>query len=136
MTRPRPKFPRLLRLRTTLSRSVAPEPGALARCPLSFELSISIVISCSANGCRAPQYKDYRFACKQLEAGMRFSVRSFAHIFLVALFSVCLSFAQQITGSVTGTVTDPGGAAVSGASVKLTNTGTDATQTAITDAEG
>lgn len=67
---------------------------------------------------------------------MGFSVRSFTHIFLVALFSVSLSFAQQITGSVTGTVTDPGGAAVSGASVKLTNTGTDAAQTITADAEG
>jgi len=67
---------------------------------------------------------------------MRMSVRSFARIFLAALFSVCLSFAQQITGSVTGTVTDPGGAAVAGASVKLTNTGTDATQSVTTDADG
>jgi outer membrane receptor protein involved in Fe transport len=67
---------------------------------------------------------------------MRLPFLSFARIFLAALCSVCLSFAQQITGSVTGTVTDPGGAAVSGASVKLTNTGTDATQTVTTDADG
>jgi len=67
---------------------------------------------------------------------MRFSVRSFTQIFLAALLSVCLSFAQQITGSVTGTVSDPGGAAVSGASVKLTNTGTGATQTVTADTEG
>ena len=67
---------------------------------------------------------------------MNMSVRSFVRIFLAMLFSVCLSFAQQITGSVTGTVTDPGGAAVAGASVKLTNTGTDATQTVTTDADG
>ena len=67
---------------------------------------------------------------------MKFSVRSFAYIFLALFFSVCLSLAQQITGSVTGTVTDPGGAAVSGASVKLNNTGTDAAQTVTADAEG
>ena len=126
MTGPRRKFPKLLRLQSALSRSVAQEPGAVARCPLFFEMSIRIVISYSAWS-RSP---------RGTGRGMKFSVQSFAHIFLVALFSVCLSFAQQITGSVTGTVTDPGGAAVSGASVKLTNTGTDATQTATTDAEG
>ncbi len=67
---------------------------------------------------------------------MRMQVRSFARYFLAALFSVCLSFAQQITGAVTGTVLDPAGAAVAGASVKLTNTGTDATEAANTDSEG
>jgi hypothetical protein len=63
-------------------------------------------------------------------------VRSCTRIFLAALFSACLTFAQQITGSVTGTVTDPAGAAVSGAPVKLTNTGTGAAQNATTDSEG
>src|SRR5579864_2959041 len=67
---------------------------------------------------------------------MRMSLTLFARVFLAALFSVCLALAQQITGSVTGTVTDPAGAAVSGASVKLTNTGTDATQSVTTDADG
>jgi outer membrane receptor protein involved in Fe transport len=67
---------------------------------------------------------------------MRISVQSIARLFLAALVSACLSLAQQITGSVTGTVTDPAGAAVSGAMVKLVNTGTDATQSASTDAEG
>src|ERR1700722_801624 len=64
------------------------------------------------------------------------SIQPFARLFLAALFSVCLTFAQQITGSVTGTVTDPGGAAVSGASVKLSNAGTGATESAVTDAAG
>ena len=64
------------------------------------------------------------------------SIQSFARLFLAALFSVCLTFAQQITGSVTGTVTDPGGAAVSGASVKLSNAGTGATESTTTDAAG
>src|SRR5579864_7462593 len=67
---------------------------------------------------------------------MRMSLTLFARVFLAALFSVCLALAQQITGSVTGTVTDPAGAAVSGASVKLTNTGTGAVESANTDADG
>src|SRR5436305_13397387 len=59
-----------------------------------------------------------------------------------ALFAIVLfalrpdAVAQQITGSVTGTVTDPAGAAVDGATVKLTNAGTGAVQTATSDHEG
>src|ERR1700743_1901679 len=44
--------------------------------------------------------------------------------FLLLLLSCSLSFAQTITGSVTGTVTDASGATVSGASVTATNTAT------------
>jgi hypothetical protein len=44
--------------------------------------------------------------------------------------------AQQITGSVTGSVTDPSGAAITGATVKLTNTGTGVARTTVTDAAG
>jgi hypothetical protein len=40
--------------------------------------------------------------------------------------------AQQYSGSITGTVTDPSGAAVAGATVTATNTGTNATYTATT----
>ena len=45
-------------------------------------------------------------------------------------------YAQQITGSITGSVVDSSGAAVVGASVKLTNTGTAFVQTTATDASG
>jgi protocatechuate 3,4-dioxygenase beta subunit len=45
-------------------------------------------------------------------------------------------YAQQITGAVTGTVLDSSGAAVVGASVTLTNTGTAFAQTTNTDASG
>src|SRR5262249_39613953 len=44
--------------------------------------------------------------------------------------------AQQITGSVTGAVTDPTGAAVAGAAVKLTNAGTGAVQSTTTNSSG
>src|SRR6185437_6183198 len=55
--------------------------------------------------------------CAQLEVAggvMKVSVRIALFVFLAAVFSVRLSFTQQITGSVTGTVTDASGAAVSG----------------------
>ncbi|HEY3837381.1 MAG TPA: carboxypeptidase-like regulatory domain-containing protein, partial [Bryobacteraceae bacterium] len=67
---------------------------------------------------------------------MRMSVQSVLRYVAAALVSVCLSYSQQITGSVTGTVTDPAAAAVSDAQVKLTNTGTGATQTVAADSEG
>jgi outer membrane receptor protein involved in Fe transport len=58
-------------------------------------------------------------------------------LFLVGIIlSACLLIGQQITGSVTGTVTDPAGAAISGASVQLTNRGTAAVQTLTSDNEG
>src|SRR5579863_4399993 len=46
------------------------------------------------------------------------------------------AYAQQITGSITGSVVDSSGATVVGASVKLTNTGTAFAQTATTDQAG
>lgn len=45
-------------------------------------------------------------------------------------------FSQSITGSVTGSIVDPAGAAVGGAEVKLSNTGTGAVQTVKTDDSG
>ena len=67
---------------------------------------------------------------------MKMSVRSGVCVLLATLLCAGFSFAQQITGSVTGTVTDPTGAPVANAPVKLTNTGTDATQSSNTDADG
>jgi hypothetical protein len=46
------------------------------------------------------------------------------------------AYAQQITGSITGSDSDSSGATVVGASVKLTNTGTAFVQTATTDVSG
>src|SRR5579862_721100 len=61
---------------------------------------------------------------------------------LLAVFCALLVFsmhspAQSITsGDVTGTVTDPSGAAIPGAKVTLTNVNTNAAQTASTNADG
>ena len=44
--------------------------------------------------------------------------------------------AQTFRGAINGTVTDPSGAVVAGASVKATNTGTGVSQTATTTSEG
>jgi outer membrane receptor protein involved in Fe transport len=60
----------------------------------------------------------------------------------IALASLCLIFsalpsaAQSTFGAVLGNVTDPTGAAVKGAIVKLTQTAENATREAITDAQG
>src|ERR1700691_4251145 len=63
---------------------------------------------------------------------------------LLLAFCFCLlnllslqSFAQSITaGDVTGTISDPTGAAIPGATVTLTNVNTNASQTGTTNAEG
>ena len=44
--------------------------------------------------------------------------------------------AQQITGSIVGSVTDPGGAAIAGTTVKITNLGTGELRTDVTDGQG
>ncbi|MGZ4868026.1 MAG: carboxypeptidase regulatory-like domain-containing protein, partial [Candidatus Angelobacter sp.] len=53
----------------------------------------------------------------------------------LALLSAA-SFGQVLKGSISGTVTDPQGAVVSGAQVKATNTATGAPQTTTTDGSG
>src|SRR5438067_4286622 len=67
---------------------------------------------------------------------MKLSVRFLPWMLLGISLSVSGCLAQQITGSITGTVTDPTGAAVVGAAVKLTNTQTGAVQNATTNGEG
>ena len=67
---------------------------------------------------------------------MKLTVQPVLRYVAAALVGVCLSYSQQITGSVTGTVTDPAGAAVSSSQVKLTNTGTGAAEAVSADSEG
>lgn len=56
----------------------------------------------------------------------------------LVLFSACLSTAlgQTTFGSLSGTVTDPGGGLVPRARVTLTNLGTNTTQTTVTNSNG
>src|SRR4051794_33432392 len=63
-------------------------------------------------------------------------LRGFAVFTIVLFLLMPYARAQQVMGSVTGTVTDPAGAAVDGAMGKLTNVGTGAVQSATTDHEG
>ena len=59
---------------------------------------------------------------------------------LIALAGVlvagCQGFAQTITGTVRGSVTDPSGAVVSGATVTATNAGTGVTTSSVTNHDG
>jgi hypothetical protein len=57
-------------------------------------------------------------------------------ILLVLLPFACSSFAQQGTGAIVGTVTDPSGAPIAGVTVIITNTGTNVSTKSFTDARG
>jgi hypothetical protein len=57
-------------------------------------------------------------------------------VFLLAITAVQVSFGQGITGSITGTVTDPSGASIAGATVTIFQVGTNATRTVTTSDVG
>jgi hypothetical protein len=66
---------------------------------------------------------------------MRF--RSAGGVGLVILLAACATFAQVIsTAQIRGTITDSSGAAIAGATVKLTQTSTGAVRTAVSAADG
>src|SRR5579864_3277854 len=66
-------------------------------------------------------------------------MRRASWVVLLLSFSLCICaplFAQKYTGTITGTVTDPQGAVVSGAQITVTNQGTADTRTVTSNASG
>jgi hypothetical protein len=63
-------------------------------------------------------------------------IRKAVSILTVTFLLACGVFAQSNTGSITGVVTDPNGAVVPSATVKITNQGTNETRTVQTDSDG
>ncbi len=55
---------------------------------------------------------------------------------LLVLLAVSNAYAQGVGGTITGTISDPSGAAVAGAEVSITNTDTGITTTVVTTSEG
>lgn len=75
--------------------------------------------------------------CNRSEGGGARKFRLFAYSLLAALLSIPLGLhAQQYSGTIVGTVTDSTGAAIPGAKVTATNTGTNAVATQTSDAQG
>ena len=60
----------------------------------------------------------------------------FAVSFVLVLFFSVTGYAQTFRGAINGSVTDPSGAVVAGASVKVTNTGTGIALTTVTTSDG
>src|SRR5260370_22946717 len=60
----------------------------------------------------------------------------FRYVAIFALLLPVLAAAQQVTGSIPGTVTDPSGSAIVGATVRLVSEQTGAIRTVAADAEG
>ena len=80
--------------------------------------------------------------CKRFAGGgevcqKRSTLRMLSYVLLAVLLAIPFSLhAQQYSGNITGTVTDPTGAAVPGATITVINTATATTATAKSDAQG
>src|ERR1700733_14761970 len=95
----------------------------LSAFPMAYDLQYLPAMTPMATSSRATCYRKVAAA--------------FLMILGVSLLCAPQSSAQSITtGDVTGTITDPSGAAVPKASVTLTNVNTNTAQTATTNAEG
>jgi len=85
----------------------------------------------------SPQTKLFDNASNlQMESSFQAAWRFLAG--LLALFFLCgaVAIAQQETGQISGTVTDQSGAVIPDSKITVTNTGTNATRTAVTSAAG
>ena len=71
-----------------------------------------------------------------MQSTIRKHLRTFLFSILVGLFGSGLLVAQGTTGSLSGQITDPSGAAVPAASITLTNAGTNLTLTGKSDSTG
>jgi hypothetical protein len=69
-------------------------------------------------------------------SGAKLVVPALLIVLLLALALPGAMYAQQYSGTIAGTVTDPAGAAISGATVTFTNVGTNATDTTTTSDSG
>ena len=65
-----------------------------------------------------------------------FRNRSFHSWLILLLFLPSATFGQGTTGQIAGTVTDPNGAVVAGAAVKVTNIATNYTRETTTNGDG
>src|SRR6266403_950670 len=81
-----------------------------------------------------------RFSLERLGARMRYVLfrgcRKLAISLGLVILCSALAFGQSTYGSITGSVTDPSGAAISGANITLTNTGTSEKHTQTTSDQG
>lgn len=67
---------------------------------------------------------------------IKFGKSIFAGAIFTILFAASLAYTQGTTGQITGVVTDPNGAVIPGASVKITNTETNLSRETTTSGEG
>src|ERR1700758_1430524 len=78
-----------------------------------------------------------RFAGGGGVCGTLSKLRGLSYVLLAVLLAIPFSLhAQQYSGTITGTVTDPTGAAVPGATVTIINSGNNSTVTAKSDGQG